>query len=324
MRILFKLSPYNQQRQFQKLVWIFPIKLAMYATALRNQGNEVIWDGRDDGSFERVITSESQIDIPFLQLPHADRKLTDAFNSKWQNNGNFKYHPGVYIQSTNSCWWGNCTFCTEKGKTNEIREVKDVINEIRECKELGAAEVFDDSATFPMEFILATEFLQQLRRVDIRFSCNLRITPIIPFSVLRASGFRMCLFGIESANQKTLDKINKGVKVEDIIPTIKKAAQARLEPHIACMFGYPWETEQEAINTLKIVHYLLRKGYAKTAQASFYQVSGETGQESHRKYIPQIYNASYHLDFWLNQLRDIHNINDLKYLWLKIKKGLKR
>jgi radical SAM superfamily enzyme YgiQ (UPF0313 family) len=134
----------------------------------------------------------------------------------------------------------------------------------------------------------------------------------------------MCLFGIESANEITLNKINKGVKVEDIIPTIKKASEAGLEPHIAVIFGYPWETDRDALNTLKLVHYLLRKGFAKTAQASFYQVAGEAGNESHRKYIPQIYNTAYHLDFWWNQLRDVHNKDDLKYLWLKIKKGLIR
>ena len=41
MRYLFPLSPYNQQRQFEKPVWVYPAHLAMYATYLRNQGHEV-------------------------------------------------------------------------------------------------------------------------------------------------------------------------------------------------------------------------------------------------------------------------------------------
>ena len=44
MRYLFPLNPYNQQRQFEKPVWVYPAHLAMYATYLRDQGHEVIWN----------------------------------------------------------------------------------------------------------------------------------------------------------------------------------------------------------------------------------------------------------------------------------------
>jgi radical SAM superfamily enzyme YgiQ (UPF0313 family) len=183
--------------------------------------------------------------------------------------------------------------------------------------------VFDDSATFPEgEWRLA--YCKQNRRSHIRWSCNLRIAPKTDYFMMRESGCRMVLFGVESANQETLDKINKGVKVEDIIPTIKRAAQCGLEPHIAVMFGYTWETDKDAERTLKLVHYLLRKGYAKTAQASLYCPPDNIRNETQKKYVKQIYNAAYHLDFWFNKLKDIHNLDDLKYLWLQIKKGIQR
>jgi anaerobic magnesium-protoporphyrin IX monomethyl ester cyclase len=165
-------------------------------------------------------------------------------------------------------------------------------------------------------------------------SCNFRITNDGKncFKDLRNCGFRMLLFGIESANQRTLDKINKGVKVEEIIPTIRRASEAGLEPHIAVMFGYPWETDTEALNTLRMVHYLLRKGYAKTAQASFYcpqegtqaYQEGQKGQESHRHYVNAIYDVYKFPDFWWHTIRDITDVQDLKYLWRKIKSGINR
>jgi len=34
------------------------------------------------------------------------------------------------------------------------------------------------------------------------------------------------------------------------------------------MFGYPWETYEEALNTLKLGSWLLKKGYAYTMQAT--------------------------------------------------------
>ena len=85
MKILFKLSQRNQQRQLEKKRWIFPIKLAMYATHFKNLGHTVVWDGEDDGIFDKVITEEKQIDVSFEYLPAADRILTDAKNKKWKN-----------------------------------------------------------------------------------------------------------------------------------------------------------------------------------------------------------------------------------------------
>ena len=87
---------------------------------------------------------------------------------------------------------------------------------------------------------------------------------------MKYAGFRMLLYGLESANQKTLDKINKGILVDEAIDELVYASEAGLEPHIAVMFGYPWETDEDAETTLRIVWWLLKKGYAKTAQASFY------------------------------------------------------
>jgi anaerobic magnesium-protoporphyrin IX monomethyl ester cyclase len=129
------------------------------------------------------------------------------------------------------------------------------------------------------------------------------------------------LFGLESANQHTLDRINKGVKSEDY-KYIIKASQAGLEPHIAVMFGYPWETDEDAERTLGLVHHLLCEGYARTAQASFYSPMGGSGKQSHKKFIQRIYDVCYSPHFWFNQIKSIKNEADLKYLWKKIKAGL--
>ena len=132
----------------------------------------------------------------------------------------------------------------------------------------------------------------------------------------------MLLFGLESANQYTLDKINKGVKVEDY-KYIIKASKAGLEPHVAVMFGYPWESDSDAIRTLRLVWWLLRKGYAKTAQASFYDPPDGLTNKGHSKFVKQIFSVIRYPDFWFNKIRDIKNKDDLKYFWKSIKAGLK-
>ena len=103
MRYLFPLNPYNQQRQYQKPVFVYPVHMAMYATYLRNQGHEVHWSSSNDlfdplidrtavilgekGLLKdefKIIKDDFQIDIPFEKLPYPDRIFTDAKNKRWQ------------------------------------------------------------------------------------------------------------------------------------------------------------------------------------------------------------------------------------------------
>ena len=327
MKILFKPTQASQQRQHEKQVWIWPVYMAMYATFLKNQNHKVCWDGIDDGSYDRVIKSEDDIDAHFLYLPYPDRILTDAFNPKYQNNGNFKHKPGTYTLASSGCWYGKCSFCVESNKCGVVtRKPEQVIADLLECEAMGFKEVFDDSGTFPdgewlMKFCIAKRVTNDLEKLP--FSCNMRIGADCDFKMMKQAGFRMLLFGVESANQITLDRLNKGIKAYEIIPYIKKAADAGLEPHIAVMFGYPWESEKEEFKTLELVHHCLRKGYAKTAQASIYRPQGEFLRNLETKPRPsEIYKAAYHFDFWFNKLKDIKSVQDVRYLFRGIMEGV--
>jgi radical SAM superfamily enzyme YgiQ (UPF0313 family) len=322
MRILYSPNYKSQQRQFEKKNYNpYPVLMAMEAEWYRKQGHEVEWGfpaSHLPKYYDKIIGEPEN--LPFLSLPRPDRVFTSA---KEYISGNYKYLPGTHMQAANGCWHGKCSFCVENGSKYEVRPVDDCIAEIEECKALGFREVFDDSGTFPTGRWL-DEFIYRMGKnsfCNCSFGANLRISDY-PFHDMRRVGFRMVLFGIESANEKTLERINKGVKVEDIIPTIKQASEAGLEPHIAVMFGYPWETDADALRTLNLVHYLLKKGYAKTAQASFFTQQGFKGNEKHRKYVKQIYNVGFSPEFWFNKLRDIKNIEDIKYIWKGIKSWL--
>ena len=323
MRILYLPNSHCQQRQLEKPNnLIYPVHLAMEAQKYRNEGHDISW-GNVIGKYDKIISQPEG--LPFLSLPHPDRVFTDAKNPKYQRNGNFKYLPATYIQSANGCWWGKCEFCVEKGKPYEVRPVEDVIEEIRECEAMGFKEVFDDSATFPVNNWWLDGFCNSkiVFGPRIPISCNMRMIDV-NYEKMKAASFRMLLFGLESANQFTLDKISKGVKVEDV-KYIIKAANAGLEPHIAVMFGYPWESDEDATKTLRLVHWLLKKGHAKTAQASFYQPNN-IGDEQRRiqvgHFTKRIYDVAYSPEFWFNKIKDIKNKDDLKYLWRQIKAGI--
>jgi radical SAM superfamily enzyme YgiQ (UPF0313 family) len=73
---------------------------------------------------------------------------------------------------------------------------------------------------------------------------------------------------MESANQETLDKLDKGMKVHEIEEGVRMAKSAGLEPHLTVMLGYPWETEEMAQKTIDYARDMFKKGYVDTMQAT--------------------------------------------------------
>lgn len=360
MRYLFPLNPYNQQRQFEKPVWVYPAHLAMYATHLRNEGHDVYWDysniltmakvkyakskmeGWDDPEEKFIrVENDTQIDVAFENLPFPDRIFTDAKNPRWQSYGNYKFHPATHMMASNLCWYGKCTFCIDTAKLQAgehrgVRSVDHVLAEIDDLIANGYKEVFDDSGTFPVGEWLH-EFCEKMiksgRNKKIVIGCNMK--PVkIDYRLMAKAGFRFILVGIESINQETINKIAKGQRSQDIIPIIKSMAEAGLEPHGTFMCGYPWEEEADEKRTIKLCHYLLRKGYLKTAQASVYsppRTKPDPNSKGHA-YLPRFYDAYRNPEFWYNKVKDIRRWEDFTYLIRggrlvieeKIRKCLKR
>ena len=70
---------------------------------------------------------------------------------------------------------------------------------------------------------------------------------------MKRAGFRKIKAGLESANQKTLDRINKGIKVQDIINGCRNAKERRYRrtPHCDGWISLG-ETKDDALATLDL------------------------------------------------------------------------
>lgn len=321
MRILYQPHEYSQQRQRDKKAWVYPVLLAMQAEQHREHGHDVYWQ-TTNVKVDKVITEPENMD--FKSLPHPDRLFTHAFSKQYQQYGNYKYHPATHMMAALDCWYAKCTFCdwAKKYPKVETRAVGDVIYEIQECARLGFNEIFDDSGTFPIGDWLQIFCREMRNQKRVTLGCNMRVIPDLDFYAMKEAGFRMVLFGVESFNQTTLARLNKGIKVEDIIPCFEKASKCGLEPHAALMTGYPWESYKEEMHTIENVKWLLKKGYAKTAQASVFSVPEHPTKDKNLK--NKIYDVAYSPTFWINKLRDIKRWQDFAYLLKGIKKGVTR
>ena len=107
----------------------------------------------------------------------------------------------------------------------------------------------------------------ELFRVPRRFLRFGRLGPE-DYALMKKAGFRLVLFGVESANQSTLDRLAKGLRTEDVEQGAAWASKAGLAVHLTFMFGYPWEGPAEMANTVRLARRLLANGHAATLQCT--------------------------------------------------------
>lgn len=225
-----------------------------------------------------------QLNHNLNKLPMIDRELT-----RWElyayKNGNYKKTPGAYIMSGRDCWWrkdGGCRFCawTVLYPQYRVRRVENVLDEIGELIEkYKVKEIMDDTGTFPAGEWLRRFCQGMIERgfnQKINFDCNLRFGVLkeMDYELMAKAGLRFLLYGLESASQETLNKLNKGTKISEIERELKIAKEAsrringHLEPHVTCMVGYPWESKEEAQKTVNFTRNLFNQGLIDTLQAT--------------------------------------------------------
>ena len=207
-------------------------------------------------------------------LPFIDRELC-----KWrlyQREFNIPVRPYMYLMSGRDCWWGKCSFCAwpQLYPKFRVRSVKNVLDEIGLLIErYNVREIFDDSGTLTTgKWMndLCNGLIERGYNKKIRYSCNMRFGALNleEYRLMKKAGFRLLKFGLESANKKTLDRLEKGIKLNDIVEGCKLAKKAGLTVHLTMILGFPFETKEETLNTYKLTKSLMLNGYADVLQST--------------------------------------------------------
>ena len=290
------------------------------------------------------------------ELPFVDRDLT-----KWKlyayENGNYKYKPGTYMYSGRDCWWNRCTFCVWDHTLNPVgsyrsfsparlfAEVKHVVDNY------GVKEIFDDAGTLAVGPWLKTFcnlLIDSGYSKKVVYGCNMRLNALTQeyYDLMGKANFRFILYGMESGNQYTLDKLDKGVKVHQIEEGVRMAKKAGLDPHLTIMLGYPWETYEMAKNTIALAKRCFDKGYVDTMQATIvipypgtplWKECGEKGwllTEDYEEYdmrkavmkspltneqilelTQELYSSFFTPRYMLRRALEIRTLDDIKYLY---------
>lgn len=217
---------------------------------------------RNDGGITTSGPSELMGNLD--SLPYIDRVLVPwwLYHESWR-----LYDEFFYIMSGRGCY-AQCSFCswpaTLYNYCFRLRSPENVVEEIKHLiKRYRAKEIFDDLDTWPARSKWAKKFCQLMIREELNeevmWSVNARASDLQDLEMLKLmkkAGCRVLKIGVESASQETLDRIKKQVTIEQIRNAVMLCKRVGLTVHLTAMFGYPWETREDALKTIKFIKSL--------------------------------------------------------------------
>jgi len=170
----------------------------------------------------------------------------------------FMPRPVLPILTSRGCYWRKCAFCVHHKNFLGYRQrsVENVIDELRFHLSCGLRYF-----NFVDEMISAQRFEQisdavKKNNLNINFIGMAKPTKDFTYDIFKKmfdAGCRMMLWGVESGNQRILDLIDKGTKVEDMKKVLEDCSRAGIKNHVFLIFGFPTETYDELLDTLKFV-----------------------------------------------------------------------
>jgi len=151
-----------------------------------------------------------------------------------------------------------CTFClwpqTIGGHKYRVRSADNVAAEMAHAKKLfpQVEEFFFDDDTFTANLPRAREIAQKLKPLGLTWSCNSRANVNYDtIKLMKDCGLRLFLVGYESGNQQILDRIKKGINIEEAKRFTKACKEVGVVIHGTFILGLPVETKETIEETIR-------------------------------------------------------------------------
>jgi len=189
---------------------------------------------------------------------------------------------GINYSPTRGCYWNRCTFCDyglngdkptspwrERRIDQVISDLQSVVNKEKVKYVYLAVDV------------MAPGYLERLSDaivdsgLDIRWSGEIRMEKIFLPERCRKMVKAGCVsvsFGMESGNQRILNLIDKGTKVQYMAETMRNFSDAGMAVQLMAFKGFPTETDDERRATLDFVNQ--NREYWSTGEIGTFLLTG--------------------------------------------------
>jgi anaerobic magnesium-protoporphyrin IX monomethyl ester cyclase len=235
------------------------------------EGETAICEIADSGgdlagrAFTNTITysrTNDRLNFPVVRYENVVELGAPEYDHPWELY--LSPQRGINYSPTRGCYWNRCTFCDYGLNTDKPtspwreRKIDQVIEDLtRASRDFGVRYVY-----FAVD-VMAPGYLDRLSDaivdsdLDIRWSAELRMERIFTeerTKKMKKAGCVCVSFGMESGNQRVLDLIDKGTKVEYMGATMKNFSASGIACQIMAFTDFPTETEQEKEAT----HHFIR------------------------------------------------------------------
>lgn len=167
------------------------------------------------------------------------------------------------VTLAHGCYWKKCSFCDihldyiSRYVPAQTVALVDTMVEVATETGQGGFHLVDEAAPPRGMRDLALELLTRRQRVtwwgNIRF--ERAFTPDLA-RLCAAAGLVAVTGGLEVASDRLLEKMQKGVTIEQVAVAARAFRDAGVLVHAYLMYGFPTQTEQETVDAMEVVRQM--------------------------------------------------------------------
>lgn len=201
----------------------------------------------DDGGRRPVVMNLDELPMPARQL--YDHRLYRPLPNQCIRT------PATSMMTSRDCAWGKCTFCYQGSRQRFRRNSPErVFREVEWCvRDFGIREIsfWDDIWALNERWVLRFCDLLQNSGLDVVWTAYAKADTVTPTMLQRMgeAGCHGVYLGIESAHQEILDRVKKGVTVQEIRNAVRWAQDAGISVRASFIVGWPGETPEMGMDT---------------------------------------------------------------------------
>jgi len=206
---------------------------------------------------EEVITATRPLikNLDDLPLPNLDLIQLGNFSCP----APIGQTPSMSVMGSRGCPF-HCQFCSKAifGNSVRLRSPVRVVDEVSMLhKAWGIREIFFLDDTFNLKRDWAMEIFELLikrglnkLRYKIPFRVNEKLVDVELLKLAKRAGVWLIFYGVESGNQDMLDRMHKGIKLEEIRRAFRLTHEAGIKTIASFIVGYPGETNETVRQSL--------------------------------------------------------------------------
>jgi radical SAM superfamily enzyme YgiQ (UPF0313 family) len=196
---------------------------------------------RKKGYFSFPIPRHELFPIDKYQIPHA------------------KHWPITRVMSNFGCPF-SCRFCVSSQIPFRLRNIDNVINELKYIESLGIKEIDFTDQTFGAVRFHGEELCKKIikQKINLGWICRTRVDVLNKeFLVLmKKAGCHAVNLGVESGDENLLRRYSKGIEKEQVRKVFKLCKKLGITTLAYFIIGLPGETEKTVLKTIEFAKEL--------------------------------------------------------------------